>query len=114
MSEQKKYGISPERRDKALTYLAETDEPIGQLKSDLERTKYKANAIEDAGFLRIEGGSVAERQAKARGQREFGEAMDHYFHLLEQYEKIKHKRGTEILVIEVWRTEAADRRAGNV
>lgn len=105
-------NITEDRCEQALRYLASTDEPLANLKSDVARAEYKAKAIKNAGFLRIEGGSIADRQAKAEDLPDYKEAMEHYFALLSQFEFMRNKRSTEQLVWETWRSLSANRRAG--
>ena len=104
--------ISQDRLEKALSYLAITDDETAQFKVDAERAKYKAKALYDAAVARLPG-TVAERQGQAGEMREYKEAMDHHFSCLLEYEKRRNKRNTEELVVEVWRSEGA-RMRGNV
>ena len=105
--------ISDERRDKALEYLVTTDETAANLKADVARAEYKAKAIKEAVYLRLDG-SVADRQAKAGQDAAYSEAMQMYFNLLGQAEYIKNKRQTESIVIDVWRSDHSDRKKGNI
>lgn len=101
--------ITQDRMEKALTYLAETDEPCAVLKSDMERAEYKAKAMRDAVFLR-EAGTVAERTAKAGTHDDYAHAMGVYFDFVKLYEATRNKRQTEAIVIETWRSLNANRR----
>ena len=101
------------RLHKALTFLATTDEPCARLRADMERAEFKAKAIKDALFRRLDG-SVADRQAEAGSSTEYAEAMDAYFGVLQDYEAMRNKRATESIVVETWRSLNASRRQGNV
>ena len=105
--------IDESRLHKALTYLATTDEPCATLKTDMERAEFKAKATKDAMFKRLDG-SVADRTAEAGASPEYGAAMEAYFSRLAEYEAMRNKRGTEAIVVEVWRSLNAARRHGNV
>ena len=105
--------ISEDRLAKALTYLAETDEPLAHLKAESERQKFKAEAIKAAIVLTAEG-TVAEKQAQAVGSQQYTDAMNEYFRLTEEHDAVKNKRSTEVIVVEVWRSLNASRRAGNI
>jgi len=105
--------ISEDRLAKALTYLAETDEPLAHLKAEAERQKFKAEAIKAAIVLTAEG-TVAEKQAQAVGSQQYTDAMNEYFRLTEEHDAVKNKRSTEVIVVEVWRSLNASRRAGNI
>jgi hypothetical protein len=106
--------IDESRLAKALTYLATTDEPCAQLRTDMERAEFKAKAIKDVMFRHIEGRSVADRQAEAGTAEEYTEAMDAYFDTMQKYEAMRNKRTTETIVVETWRSLNASRRQGNV
>ena len=56
--------IDSDRLQKALTYLATTDEPCADARTQMERAEFKAKAVKDAIFKRLDG-SVADRQAEA-------------------------------------------------
>ena len=105
--------LTDDRAERALRYLAETDERAAELKTAAERCEFKARAIKDAMFCRLEGG-VTDRQAQAGASAEYEAAMVLYFLALEEWEKVRNKRATEAIVIECWRSVQANRRAGNV
>ena len=54
--------VSEERLEKALTYLAETDEPAALAKAKAERLKVYGKTVKAYGFLEA-AGTVAEREA---------------------------------------------------
>jgi hypothetical protein len=101
--------ISQQRLEKAIIYLAETDETLAAAHVEMERAEFRAKATRDAIFLHSEG-TVAERAAKAGVSTEYDEAMSLYFAALGGHDKIKNKRNTEELVIDVWRSIEASRR----
>lgn len=103
--------ISQDRMELALRYLAESDEECARLKANMENFEFKARAVRDAIFMRMEG-SVADRNAKAGAHDDYCEAMDTYFAALQEYEAMRNKRSTESIVIDVWRSLNADRRRG--
>ena len=105
--------ITTERMEKALSYLAETDETCAQLRADMERSEFKARAIKDALFMRLTG-TVAERTAQAGASEEYGEAMNRYFDYLAAWEHVKNKRQTESIVVEAWRSLNSSRNRGNL
>jgi hypothetical protein len=105
--------INEGRLQKALTYLAETDEPAAALRADVERAEFKAKAIKDAVFL-TKVGSVAERQALAGASSEYNDAMQDYFEALKQSDAMKNKRITEAIVIDTWRSLNSGRNKGNI
>lgn len=105
--------IDDTRLGQALTYLATTDEKAAERRTQMERAEFKAKAIKDAIFKRLDG-SVADRQAEAGASVEYAAAMDEYFAALSQYEAMRNKRLTEAIVIDTWRTIQANQRKGNI
>lgn len=102
-------AISQDRMEKALAYLATTDEPCASLRADMERAEYKAKRTKAAVFQLSEG-SVAERNATAETAGDTQNAYEQYFTALRDYEAMKNKRSTEEIVIETWRSLNANRR----
>ena len=105
--------ITTERMEKALSYLAETDETCAQLRADMERREFKARAVRDALFMRLTG-TVAERTAQAGASEEYKEAMNRYFDFISAYEHVRNKRQTESIVCECWRSVNSNRKQGIV
>ena len=106
-------SLSQDRMEKALRFLAETDEGCAELRAEMERAEFRAKATKEAIFKRLAGG-VAERQAEAASSDEYAQAMEAYFVQLKGFESIRNKRSTEMVVIDVWRTLESSRRKGNV
>lgn len=101
--------ISDDRLTKAMTFLAETDEEAADLRANMEKMEHKAKAVKDTVFKHLQG-TVADRQAAAGCSDEYGAAMNEYFDALRMYEYVRNKRQTEAIVIDVYRTQAANRR----
>ena len=105
--------IDEKRLSKALTYMAETDEPCAELKADMERAEFMAKATKDAIFMRLDG-TVAERAAQAGSHEEYAGAMGVYFGNLKRFEAMRNKRQTESLIVDVWRSLNSSRNKGNL
>ena len=103
--------LSDDRAQKALVYLAETDELCAEAKANAERMEFKAKAIRQAIFLHSEG-TVAERTAIAETHQDYAAAMEEYFVAIRQYAHTMNKRDTEKIVMDTWRTICANRRRG--
>lgn len=104
--------ISDDRLQKAMTYLAETDEELAQLKANVERAEYLKKRVRAAGFLSAPGKSVEERKAQSEVSQEVEDVEHDYTRALVAYEHIAAKRKTESLIVEVWRSINANRRQG--
>lgn len=103
--------INETRLQKALTYLAETDEPAAGLRADVERAEFKAKEIRDAVFLVVTG-TVAERQAIAGTHKDYTAAMNDYFLAMRASDAMRNKRSTESIVIDCWRSLNSGRSKG--
>lgn len=94
--------VTYDRVEKALTRLAETDQPCADLKADVERTKAHSKAIHSAIFLRMDG-TVKEREAHADNSTEYQDSLSEYFKAIELYEGMRNMRDHEDRVVEVWK-----------
>jgi len=102
--------ISADRLQRALTYLAETDEPCARAKGLMEGLKGQEKTILATEFLQTDG-TVAEREARARISKAYSEWHEKYEQSVVDYEILRNKRGTESQIIEVWRSLEATKRA---
>lgn len=104
--------INRERMEQALGFLAESDEEVARLKTNVRRAEYLLKRKEAHAFLSVEQGSVKDREMKARLDADVVAAYDAHTDAMEQYELIASKRQTEALIIDVFRTLEASRRQG--
>lgn len=105
--------ISKERLEKALTYLAETDEQEADLKANADGAKRAMDAV----FAMVAAhsqGTVLEREAAAYESKRYQDAESHYLCCLAEHGAIKNKRATETILIEVWRSLNAARNKGQI
>jgi len=105
--------VTDERCEKALRYLASTDEQAAELKADVDRSEFKAKAMKAAAFLHLEG-TVADREAGSTQMPEVAAAYEEHFKAIRAYGAVANKRAVEVLIVEVWRSVGANRRVGNV
>ena len=106
--------ITVERMDKAVDYLASTDEECARARSMWARAEYKAKSIRDTIFSSIKDGSVADRQAIANIDPRHDAAKEEEFKWFFKYESIKNKRNTEQTVSDSWRSLNAGRNKGQI
>lgn len=104
--------IPDERLERALAKLAKTDTLAAELHANMERAEFKAKAVKDALFLRVDGSSATERAAKAGASQDYQDAMETYFAALQAYETLKNERAREVIVIECWRSMNSARTKG--
>lgn len=103
--------ISDDRRDKALTYLATTDEDCARAKALMKGLEHQEKTILGLVVLdNLVGTTVQEREAIARTHETYREWIQSYKDAVFEYEKIRNKRLTEEMIVECWRSENANRR----
>ena len=103
--------ISQDRLEKALRYLAETDEPIAEAKGEIQRLENLIKRVNYRLFLSASG-SVEARKAEAGRSEETARLEEELVSATVKYEGLKAKRDTEATVIDVWRTLESSRRKG--
>lgn len=106
--------IDQQRAEKALDYLAHTDEVCARARSymlGLEKNEKTVLAVE---ILNSQGSSVQEREAKARNSEAYREWSKKYEEAVYDFEILRNRRSTAELLIESWRSINANRRAGNI
>ena len=59
-------------------------------------------------------GTRDERESSAYVSEDYRDLVKRYEEAVYEYEAMRNKRNTEALIVEVWRSEQANRRAGNV
>lgn len=107
--------ISEERISKSLKYLAETDEPAAKAKSYMLGLEEQIKSIKGILFVQLpQGMTVAEKDARVYAHEEYQNHIKKYEGAVHDFETMKNKRDTEVLIVEVWRSENANRRKGNV
>ena len=99
--------------DKALGFLAATDERSAKLKSLVAETEYLAKLSEQKFFLTAEG-SVDQRKATAKMNQECQDAWGKHFKAIVDYERVRAKRERAVLTVDLYRTMSANRRVGNI
>ena len=103
--------ISQDRLEKALRYLAETDEPIAEAKGEIQRLENLIKRVNYRLFLSASG-SVEARKAEAGKSEETARLEEELVSATVKYEGLKAKRDTEATVIDVWRPLESSRRKG--
>ena len=105
--------INESRLEKAMFYLSSTDEKAAELRADVERSEFKAKTVKATVFLHMTG-TVAEREAEALKANETQDAYRTHFQAIRDYNAVANKRSLEILVVDLYRTQSANRRQGNI
>jgi hypothetical protein len=103
--------ISADRLEKALRYLAETDEDVAEAKGEILRLENLIKRVNYRLFL-SSSGSVEARKAEAGRSDETARLEEELVAATVKYEGLRAKRDTERSVIEVWRSLESSRRQG--
>ena len=103
--------VSDDRMEKALTYLAETDEPAALARAKAERLKVYGKTAKAYGFLDATG-TVAEREAISVTTKPYLKWLEDLESAIMDSEQYSNKRSTEAGIREVWRSLNANRRQG--
>ena len=99
--------------EKALTFLAESDEEYAEKKTDVERQAWVKEQAEYRVFQLSEG-NIQERKAQAALSGDVSEATERWLKAMLEAKKLEAKRQTQVLIIEAWRSLNANRRVGHV
>lgn len=106
--------IDIDRRDKALQYLIDTDEPAAKARAYQLGVEKQEKTILGAEFLNQKTGPVAEKDAIARNSNEYNCWREDFENAVLDHELYRNRRHTAELIIELWRSENANRRQGNI
>lgn len=101
------------RVSEALDYLVNSDEDFGRLRGTCAAMEYQIKTAEALGYLDASG-TVGEKQATARTSDMYRDKIREYKDAKIEMETIAAKRKTCELTIEVWRSQNANKRQGNI
>lgn len=103
--------INEDRLERALAYLARTDETCAELKANVSRQEYLCKLARSKVFLTSEG-TVEQRKALAETSAEVQSIEELRCQAIVKFERERSKRETEALIVDVWRSLNAARRQG--
>ena len=101
--------ISEARLEKAMMYLAHTDEDAAKAKALCKKLEKIERIIRGEAFLRA-AGTVAEREAKAVTSEQYKEHVSYAENCWVDSELLDNKRHTEEVIVDIWRTMSANLR----
>jgi len=101
--------VSDDRMEKALRFLAETDDELANAEGDLLRAQKLVEMVKDKVFL-SSSGSIPERKAHASLNSEVAQLEEKEIQALVAHRQLRTKRETEKILIDVWRTYQANLR----
>ena len=107
--------ITDEKTQQSLDYLASTDEKLAKLKARMKGLDHAIKVLKADIFLQEKGkGTDSDRKAKAEVHSDVISMYEELHDAFADVEIIEAKRKRAELNIEVWRTEQANRRKGNI
>jgi predicted metal-dependent hydrolase len=105
--------VTEQRLEKALRIIAETDNEYAEHKGAVLRAEYMAECAESLAYKQLQG-TVEDRKREVKLVPEVKTAWENYFQVTVNFERCKAFRARELLVIDVYRTQEASRRAGHI
>jgi hypothetical protein len=106
--------VSETRIGKVLDYLSATDESCAGLRADVQRTEFLAKLAESFAYKMVLVGSIEDKKAEARLTKEVNVAWETHFKAIAAYETVRARREHAQLLVELFRTHAANQRKGNI
>ena len=103
--------INDDQVEKALFYIRDSASEAGQLAGAVKEAEARRKASMAIAFLQATG-TVAEREARSRTDPAVMAAYHDYCESVAAYEKLKLEIKAGEMLIDVWRTENSNRRAG--
>ena len=103
--------ITDDQVERALFYIRDSAGLAGQLAGAVKEAYARRKANQAIAFLQATG-TVAEREARAQTDPAVITAYSDYSNSIADYEKLKLEIKAAEMLIEIWRTENSNRRAG--
>ena len=105
--------ITDDRVNKALNFLRETDEPAAKAKQLMVGLDDQKKTILAMEYINAEG-SQGDKKEMALASQPYQDHLKKYADAVYSYEEIRNRRKTEELIVEVWRSQSANMRRGNI
>ena len=105
--------ISEDRVEKALKFLRETDTMAANAKSLMVGLEEQKKTILATVYLNASG-SQGDKKEIALASESYREHLEKYKSSVYDFEELRNRRQTEVLIIETWRSQNANMRRGNI
>lgn len=106
--------VTDERLEKSLQFLIDTDKEHGELRGYQKALEKKEKIILANESLKAKGSSMAENKAIAESSEEYKKHIEEYETTCQEFFIIDARRATAEKIIDVWRTQNANQRRGNI
>ena len=98
-----------------LDYLLSTDDEYGELKGRMKALEHRLKVAKAEAFLDAEGkGTDKQKESLAYTSEVYRQKVEEYENVCIEMETIAAKRKSRELTIEVWRSQNANKRQGNI
>ena len=97
----------------ALEFRRDNTERLGMLRGQKIYLEHKIKIVKSQRFLSVDG-TVAEREAMALASPEYVEVVEEYRDCVTELDTLLTRMKSGEINIEVWRTQAANQRRGNI
>lgn len=97
-----------------IHYLSQTDEAFGQMKGVMKALEYRLKVCKAQEFLKSQASAANMKEQEAYASEAYQNLVKEYEGAVIDYETVAAKRETRILTVEVWRSQNANRRQGNI
>lgn len=105
--------VNDDKAHKAVSYLASTDEQLGPLKARMKGLEHRIKTLKAQVYLESKGqGTDGDRKAMSEVHTEVVSLQSELENAFADCEIVMAKRKTAELLVEIWRTENSNRRAG--
>jgi len=105
--------IDQQRAEKALDFLAHTDESCAKARSYMLGLEKNEKTILSIEILKVDG-TQQHKESIARTSQPYVDWVKQYQEAVYDFEILRNRRGTAELIVEAWRSVNANRRAGNI
>lgn len=106
-------GVWAVKVSEALDYMVSTDAEYGALRGLVDGLEYRLKIAEAQGYLQSDG-TQEQRKAEARNTAQYKLLAEELENSKIDFHVVGAKRKTAELHIEVWRTQQANKRQGNI
>ena len=107
-------AITQENMEKALHYLAESEEEWANLRASKDLESKRLEIVLSSGIIESNSSSIAGKTVDARLTEDYKRVIEENQQLLEAFYLIDAKRKRAEILIDTWRTLEASRRRGTI
>lgn len=104
--------VTEEMMEQAIHFLANSSEPLANARAERVRAEHRRKRVRANLILQSDEKSAIMREAWAETQQAYVDACELEYEAIRQDEYYRAERNTADSIIEAWRSEQANQRAG--